>query len=401
MTCVSDLPNVLPAVLIWLMSFKSCLSQHEENTTIYPDKISSMIDPDNSSINDPDYNSSMNYPDYNSSMNYPDYDDFFCVKKSNRQFRSWFMPTFYSIICFLGLTGNLLVILTYFYFKRIKTMTDVYLLNLSFADLLFAVSLPFWAANCMVEWVLGLALCKAMHTIYKVSLYSSMFILSFISVERYFVIAKAVTAHRYRSRAVFLGKVSSAAIWVMALIFSIPEMRYTTINNNTCTPYSSNSDKLRVSIQASQIVLAFAFPLLIMSICYSSIVQTLSKARSFERNKAIKVILAVVAVFLVCQVPYNLVLFVNTVVTAQGGTTDCSYDNSLLYATDVTQCVAFLRCCLNPFVYAFIGVKFRHDLLKLLKDLGCMSQGRFFSYIYGRRRSSGATDTETTTTFSP
>ncbi|XP_035856589.1 C-C chemokine receptor type 7 isoform X2 [Sander lucioperca] len=390
MTCVSDLPLLLPAVLIWLMHFKCCLSQYEETTIIiHRDK--------NISI--------MNYSDYNISM--IDYDDFpeFCVKELNRKFRLWFMPTFYSIICFLGLTGNLLVILTFFYFKRLKTMTDVYLLNLSFADLLFALSLPFWAANSMTEWKLGLLVCKAMHTIYKVSFYSSMFILSFISVERYFVIAKAVSAHRYRSQAVFLSKVSSVAIWVMALIISIPEMKYTTINNDTCTPYSSSSDKLRVSIQASQIVLAFALPLLVMGICYSGIVQTLCQSRSFERNRAIKVILAVVAVFLVCQVPYNLVLFLSTVVTAKGGTIDCRFENNLLYATDVTQCLAFLRCCLNPFVYAFIGVKFRHDLLKLLKDLGCMSHEMFFKYTLGggggRRKSSLATDTETTTTFSP
>ncbi|XP_041640409.1 C-C chemokine receptor type 7 isoform X2 [Cheilinus undulatus] len=312
------------------------------------------------------------------------------------------MPTFYSIICFLGLVGNLLVIFTFLYFKRLKTMTDVYLLNLSFADLLFALSLPFWAANSMAKWVLGLLVCKAMHTTYKVSFYSSMFLLSLISVDRYFAIAKAVSAHRHRSQAVFLSKVSSAVIWALALIFSIPEMTYTTINNNTCTPYSSNSDPLRVSLQASQIVLAFALPLLVMSFCYSSIVQTLCQARNFERNKAIKVILTVVAVFVVCQLPYNIVLFWITVLTAQGGAKDCGYENRLLYAIDVTQCIAFLRCCLNPFVYAFIGVKFRHDLLKLLKDFGCMSQERFFRYTCGRRRSSGgATETETTTTFSP
>lgn len=333
-----------------------------------------------------------------------DYDDIpgLCMKASNRQFRLWFIPTFYSIICLLGLAGNLLVILTFFYFKRLKTMTDVYLLNLSFADFLFALSLPFWAANSMVDWVLGPVVCKAMHTIYKVSFYSSMLLLCFISVDRYFAISKAVSAHRHRSQAVFFSKVSSAVIWVMAMIFSIPEMKYPAINNNTCTPYTSSSDPLRVRIQTSQMVLAFCLPLLVMSFCYSSIVQTLCQARNFERNKAIKVILAVVAVFLVCQVPYNLVLFWNTVVAAQGGAKDCSYENNLLYAMDVTQCVAFLRCCLNPFVYAFIGVKFRHDLLKLLKDFGCMSQERFFRYTCGyKRRSSAANDTETTTTFSP
>lgn len=343
-------------------------------------------------------------------MNYPDYDFFtvdysafpvLCDKQSNRQFRLWFISTFYSIICFLGLGGNLLVILTFFYFKRLKTMTDVYLLNLAFADLLFALSLPFWAANSMAEWVLGLEVCKIMHTVYKVSFYSGMFLLCFISVDRYFAIAKAVSAHRHRSQAMFFSKVSSAVIWVVSLIFSMPEMQYTIINNNTCTPYSSSSDKLRVKIQASQIVLAFVLPLLVMTFCYSSIIQTLCQARNFERNKAIKVILTVVTVFLVSQVPYNLVLFWTTVLAAKEGTDDCNYENNLLYATDVTQCVAFLRCCLNPFVYAFIGVKFRHDLLKLLKDWGCMSQERFFRYTCSRRRSSGFTDTETTTSFSP
>lgn len=344
----------------------------------------------------------MSLQDYDYSVSV-DYNVFpvVCVKEDNRQFRLWFMPSFYSIICLLGLAGNLLVILTFFYFKRLKTMTDVYLLNLSFADLLFALSLPFWAANAMTTWVLGLAVCKAMYAIYKVSFYSSMLLLCCISVDRYFAISKATSAYRYRSQTMFLSKVSSAAIWVMALIFSAPEMKYTTIKNNTCTPYTGSADQLRVVVQVSQLVLGFGVPLLIMSLCYSSILRTLCQAQNFERNKAIKVILAVVTVFLASQVPYNLVLFWSTLVTASGGTENCRYENNLLYATDVTQCLAFCRCCLNPVVYAFIGVKFRHDLLKLLKDWGCMSHERFFKYTSKRRRSSGFTETETTTTFSP
>ncbi|KAM6940526.1 C-C chemokine receptor type 7 [Xenentodon cancila] len=338
--------------------------------------------------------------DYSTNTDYSDF-PVLCVKESNRIFRLWFMSIFFSIICLLGLAGNLLVILTVFYFKRLKTMTDVYLLNLSFADLLFALSLPFWAANSMAEWVLGFLLCKAMHTIYKVSFYSGMFLLSFISIDRYFAIAKAVSSHRHRSEAVLFSKISSAVIWVMALIFSIPEMVYTDVTNNTCSPFPRGNNSLRVSVQSSQIALGFVLPLLVMTFCYTCIIQTLCQARSFERNKAIKVILAVAAVFLLSQVPYNVVLFLTTVVTASGGTTNCDLDNRLMYATDVTQCLAFLRCCLNPFVYAFIGVKFRHDLMKLLKDLGCMSHATFYRYAWGRRRSSAATDTESTTTISP
>ena len=49
-----------------------------------------------------------------------------CFKKDVRNFKAWFLPIMYSIICFVGLLGNGLVMLTYIYFKRLKTMTDTY-----------------------------------------------------------------------------------------------------------------------------------------------------------------------------------------------------------------------------------------------------------------------------------
>ncbi|RVE76498.1 hypothetical protein OJAV_G00008960 [Oryzias javanicus] len=367
----------LSTVLIWSIPLKGCMSEDVNSSTSEPDPYSDYTGIDYS-----------NYPTV-------------CGRGANRDFRKWFMPTFFSIICLMGVVGNLLVILTVFHFKRLKTMTDVYLLNLSFADLLFALSLPFWAANSMTEWVLGQLVCKSMHTVYKVSFYSSMLFLCLISIDRYFAIAKAISSHRHRTEAAFYSKVSSTVVWVMALIFSIPEMAYANVSNNTCSLSNHNNTQLKVGIQVSQIALAFILPLLVMGFCYASIIKTLCQARNFERNKAIKVILAVVTVFLISQVPYNIVLFLSTAVTASGGTEDCDYDVTLMLATDATQGLAFFRCCLNPFVYAFIGVKFRNDLLKLLKEFGCMSQEKFYRYTYARRKSSGANDTETTTTFSP
>lgn len=329
--------------------------------------------------------------------------EFLCVKEDNRQFRAWFLPMVYSIICFMALVGNSLVILTYIYFSRLKTMTDIYLLSLGVADLLFALTLPFWAASIMTKWVMGTFLCKTMHTMYRITFFSGMFLLTFISVDRYFAITKAVSAHRCRSRAVYIGKVSSLVIWLVAVLCSIPEMIYAQVSTNgTCDLYHNQSTHIVVSMQVAQLVLGFAIPTLVMVFCYSSIVRTLALARSFEKNKAIKVIFAVVSVFLACQIPYNFVLVLKTMDKAKGVTTVCALSNALMYAMDVTSALAFLRCCVNPFLYAFIGVKFRHDLLKLLKDLGCMSPELFYQLTScTRRRSLGAMDTETTTSFSP
>ncbi|KAJ8001968.1 hypothetical protein DPEC_G00174920, partial [Dallia pectoralis] len=306
MMAFKEIHILVPALLLWIY-FETCLSQDENVTNAFTTDVDSSLDPT--------IDSTMDYEGYSKQ----------CQKTDNRNFRAWFMPTFYSIICFLGLVGNILVISTYVYFNRLKTGTDVFLLSLSISDLLFTMSLPFWASNYMTEWLLGLFVCKAMHTIYKVSFYSGMFLLTSISVDRYFAISKAISAHRHRSTAVYFSKWTAAAIWVMALVLSVPEMSYTTISNKTCTPYVSGSDSVRVGIQVSQMILGFVLPSVIMAVCYGSIVNTLWQARSFEKNKAIKVIFAVVAVFLVCQVPYNLALLLTTMDTASGGSKDCNY----------------------------------------------------------------------------
>ncbi|KAG7492444.1 hypothetical protein MATL_G00014490 [Megalops atlanticus] len=370
------------AFLIWTICFKTCMSY--SNMTITTE-----------ATYDGDYSTETDTVDYDGYEHQ-------CMKVSNRYFRSWFMPVIYSVICFVGLVGNLLVMLTYVYFKRLKTMTDVYLLNLAAADLLFVLTLPFWAANCLDRWELGLFLCKTMYSVYKISFFSGMLLLTCISVDRYFAIARAVSAHRHRSQAVYISKVSSVALWALALLFSVPEMAYTQVSENqTCSPFVGDSGQLRVGIQVGQMVGGFMLPALVMGFCYCAIVRTLIQARNFEKNKAIKVIFAVVAVFLLFQVPYNLVMLVTTL-NKVWGSVDCTYDNQLLYATDITQSLAFMRCCLNPFLYAFIGVKFRHDLLKLLKDLGCVSQECLYQYTAcTTKRMAVSMDTETTTSFSP
>ncbi|XP_064177515.1 C-C chemokine receptor type 7 [Anguilla rostrata] len=373
-----------PVVLIWIW-VKTCMS--EDNMTWATE-----------TSYESDYSTGTEPGEF-------DYDRFEmqCLKASNRYFRSWFMPAIYSVICVVGLVGNLLVMLTYVYFKQLKTMTDVYLLNLAAADLLFVLTLPFWAANCLDKWVLGLFLCKAMYSIYKISFFSGMLLLTCISVDRYFAITRAIKAHSCRSQAVYFSKVSSVALWALALLFSVPEMTYTHVSENqTCTPFTGDSSHLRVGIQVGQMVAGFSLPAVVMGFCYCAIMQTLMQARNFEKNKAIKVIFAVVAVFLLCQVPYNLAMLVTTLNIAYGGSKDCSFEKGLQYAVDITQSLAFMRCCINPFLYAFIGVKFRHNLLRLLKDLGCVSQPCLSHYTsYFKNRASVTTDMETTTSFSP
>jgi len=67
----------------------------------------------------------------------------------------------YSIIFVLAVVGNLLVILTLAQNKRMRTITNVFLLNLSISDLLLAVfCMPFTLIpTLMQDFIFGQAMC--------------------------------------------------------------------------------------------------------------------------------------------------------------------------------------------------------------------------------------------------
>uniref|UniRef100_A0A250YFG5 C-C chemokine receptor type 7 n=1 Tax=Castor canadensis TaxID=51338 RepID=A0A250YFG5_CASCN len=314
----------------------------------------------------------------------------------------------FSIICFMGLLGNGLVVLTYIYFKRLKTMTDTYLLNLAVADILFLLALPFWAYSAAKSWIFGGYLCKCIFGIYKISFFTGMLLLLCISIDRYVAIVQAVSAHRHRARVLLISKLSCVAIWVLALLLSTPELLYSGLQRSTsehtwrCSLITEHVAAL-ITIQVAQMVIGFLVPLLAMSFCYLVIIRTLLQARNFERNKAIKVIIAVVVVFIVFQLPYNGVILAQTVANFNITKSSCELSKQLDIAYDVTFSLACVRCCVNPFLYAFIGVKFRNDLFKLFKDLGCLSQEQLRQWSSCRytRRASMSVEAETTTTFSP
>ncbi|XP_053120121.1 C-C chemokine receptor type 7 isoform X2 [Hemicordylus capensis] len=355
----------------------------------------------------PGYDGSFDIYDYNATVDYDHFEQP-CNKDDVRRFRATFLPAMYSLVCFVGLVGNGLVMVTYIYFKRLKTMTDIYLLNLALADILFLLTLPFWAVSAVKYWIFKAFACKAIHCICKMSFFSGMLLLLSISIDRYFAIVQAPSAHRLRSQRVVASKVTCLFIWILAFILSIPELTHWDVyqlknEQPRCTIVKGNLLAFGTGIRISQMVFGFLVPLLVMTICYWIIIRTLLQARSFEKNRAIKVLLAVVVVFVAFQLPYNSVVLVQTITAFNNTQGQCDAMKRLDVADNVTYSLACFRCCLNPFLYAFIGIKFRNDLLRLLKDMGCISQAKLWQWSTYRENNRGsiATETDTTTTFSP
>lgn len=332
----------------------------------------------------------------------------------------------HAAVCVLGFLGNILVIVTYTLYKRAKSMTDVYLLNVAIADLMFVVTLPLIIYNEQYNWVMGDASCKLLRGVYSVNLYSGMLLLACISGDRYLAIVQARRSFGIRSKTMTYSRIICVAVWVLALGLSVPTFMYSekyneahdyySINNTGVAwfedylDYSTNLDSynssevsenhmepgmlcylrfsnkdtamvLKVAIPTTQMVMGFFFPFLIMGFCYISIIITLLEAKNFQRHKAVRVVMAVVVVFIVCHLPYNATLLYHTLV--KFNEKDCSEEITILKGLAITESLAYLHCCLNPVLYAFIGVKFRNHFRKIMEDLWCLGK----RYIYSRRSS--------------
>lgn len=312
-----------------------------------------------------------------------DYPDLMCNWEQVRVFRRRYEPPLFWIITLVGGAGNLAVVWIYLNVRRrLKTMTDVFLLNLAVADLLFLVTLPLWAAEALHGWTFGPALCKTTAAVYKVNLFSSTLLLTCISVDRYVVIVRATKARnsplerRRRSLLACLGA------WLLAALLAIPELVFATTadvdSQQYCRmvfpPHLGNRTKiLMLSLQVS---VGFCLPFVIMTFCYAVIAVRLLKTRNFQKHKALRVILAVVLVFVASQLPYNGMLAMEAAEASAMTITDCEEVKRLDKAKQALMILAYTHACLNPFLYAFVGVRFRRDVRELLRLPRCCSTNR-------------------------
>ncbi|KAM6323422.1 C-C chemokine receptor type 6 [Aegotheles albertisi] len=305
-----------------------------------------------------------------------------CSKLEVRNFTKAFLPVVYSLICIIGLVGNIFVVMTFALYERTKSMTDVYLFNMAIADILFVLTLPLWAVYYAAdEWIFSDFICKMTRGIYAINFSCGMLLLAFISVDRYIAIVQATKSFKLRARTLAYSKFICLVVWVSSILISsssfIYSESYSFSSNETkqiCDyrfDRRSKSKMLKSLLLCLQVGFGFFIPFIFMLYCYTCIVRSLQQTHNSKRNKAIRVIVLIVAVFLVCQVPYNMVLLVTAINMGKVGKT-CDNDKIMAYAKYTTEAIAFLHCCVNPVLYAFIGVKFRSYFVKIMKDLRCM-----------------------------
>nr|XP_006003629.1 PREDICTED: C-C chemokine receptor type 4-like [Latimeria chalumnae]XP_014348530.1 PREDICTED: C-C chemokine receptor type 4-like [Latimeria chalumnae]XP_014348531.1 PREDICTED: C-C chemokine receptor type 4-like [Latimeria chalumnae] len=302
------------------------------------------------------------------------YDDFPspCIKNEIKKFGSHFLPVIYSLVFIFGLVGNTLVVWVLIQFKRLKSMTDIFLLNLAISDLLFVFSLPFWAHYASNEWLFGSGMCKLLSYMYLVGFFSSILFIMLMSIDRYLAIVHAVFA--LKARTIRYSYILSIVVWTVAFLVSLPELVFNNEdkdeqNQTICVPtYPTDSKKKwKLFCNFEVNLLGLLIPLGIMSFCYFKILRTLWQSKTSKKFTAAKIILIVMIVFFIFWTPYNVALFLHTLQELEVFHS-CESSQNLDFALQLTENIAYIHCCLNPVIYAFVGEKFKKYLYKLCQS---------------------------------
>ncbi|KAG8433892.1 hypothetical protein GDO86_012313 [Hymenochirus boettgeri] len=309
-----------------------------------------------------------------------------CSLDETITFDRGFLPAFYSLLFFLGMAGNVLVMVVLLQNRLRLQSTDVFLLHLAAADILLVVTLPFWAVQAVLGWLFGNVWCKFVASVFKVNFYACTFLLVCISCDRYLSIVYAIQIYKkHRSHLVHW---SCALVWGLCIGLTVPDMIYFQAafdyrtNMMECQPvYGPTTKTWRVSTTFLYHILGFLLPLCFMLYCYTHIILTLLQTRGFKKQKALRVIIAVVLTFFLCWTPYNIVALMATFNMLQLLADNCTLDRNIDMALSVTSGLCYFHCCLNPFLYAFVGAKFKMKFLELLNKMSCVCPQSLQKYL--------------------
>ncbi|KAG7222506.1 hypothetical protein INR49_004579, partial [Caranx melampygus] len=209
-----------------------------------------------------------------------------------------FIPLIYGIVCVVGLLGNTLVIHVIVNYTKNESVTNIYILNLAIADELFMLGLPFLAVqNALLSWPFGSLMCRVVMTVDAINQFTSIFCLTVMSVDRYLAVVHPIRSSWWRRPHV--AKAISTTVWAGSFVVVLPVVVFADVlkDDGNCSivwPEPAEVRSVGKRAQASS-----------------------SRRRKSER-KITRMVVVVVAVFVLCWLPFYALNIVNLLVVLPG-----------------------------------------------------------------------------------
>ncbi|XP_048351592.1 gastrin/cholecystokinin type B receptor [Sphaerodactylus townsendi] len=193
----------------------------------------------------------------------------------------------YSVIFLLGVFGNALVMAVLALNKRLRTVTNSFLLSLAVSDQMVALfCIPFtFIPNLMQTFIFGKVICKTVAYLMGMSVSVSTFSLVAISIERYNAICNPLQSRVWQTRSHAYRVI--VATWLLSALLMLPYPVYTSTTSEPTHPgiYHCRHNWPGNVNQAWYVLLLvtlFFVPGLVMMVAYGLISWELYRGMQFE-----------------------------------------------------------------------------------------------------------------------
>ncbi|XP_015738547.1 substance-P receptor [Coturnix japonica] len=275
----------------------------------------------------------------------------------------------YTLIVVVSVVGNVVVMWIILAHKRMRTVTNYFLVNLAFAEASMSafntvVNFTYAIHN---EWYYGLLYCK-FHNFFPIAaVFASIYSMTAIALDRYMAII-----HPLQPRlSATATKVVIGVIWLLAFLLAFPQGYYSVTaelpNRTVClVEWPENStDVYGKTYHFSMTVLIYFLPLLVIGCAYTVVSITLwaseipgdSSDRYHEqvsaKRKVVKMMIIVVCTFALCWLPYHIYF------TLQYINPDWYLQKFIQQVYLAVMWLAMSSTMYNPIIYCCLNDRFR------------------------------------------
>ncbi|XP_026042681.1 tachykinin receptor 1a isoform X2 [Astatotilapia calliptera] len=271
----------------------------------------------------------------------------------------------YSCIVIVSVVGNITVIWIIVAHKRMRTVTNYFLLNLAFAEASMSafntvINFTYGMHN---EWYFGLDYCR-FHNFFPIAaVFASIYSMTAIALDRYMAIIHPLQQRMSSTET----KVVVGVIWVLALLLAFPQYYY----SNTAEvpgrvvcyidwPEYTVFD-FKKMYYVCVVILIYSFPLLLMGCAYLVVGLTLwaseipgdssdrYKEQLTAKRKVVKMMIVVVCTFAICWLPYHVYFLLHQFFPEMFEETYIQqvYLGIMWLAMSSTMYNPIIYCCLN------------------------------------------------------
>uniref|UniRef100_A0AAR2LPK4 G-protein coupled receptors family 1 profile domain-containing protein n=1 Tax=Pygocentrus nattereri TaxID=42514 RepID=A0AAR2LPK4_PYGNA len=286
----------------------------------------------------------------------------------------------YLFIFLLCMVGNGLVCLIVLENRRMRTVTNLFILNLAVSDLLVGVfCIPTTLVdNLITGWPFTNTVCKMSGLVQGMSVSASVFTLVAIAVDRF----RCIVYPFQPKLTLLVAKVTIVMIWVLALVIMCPSaatltaaqvkhhyMVHNLDYNHTYPLFSCFENWADPQMRKVYTTVLFAhiylIPLTLITIMYGRI--GIKPLISHKKIKVIKMLSVVALLFTLSWLP----LWTLMLLTDYGGLDEEELEFLSGYVFPFAHWLAFSNSSVNPIIYGYYNENFKRGFQAICRTHSC------------------------------